>query len=370
VAATTSTCAAYAFSDRGLYQPKFATTTAGATSPEDLEESARKKERQLAFRKKWEDTVKQMQTDVCTAIETVDGEGKFRLDEWTRPEGGGGWTKVLTEGKVFEKAGVNVSAVFGELPPAAAAQMKSRGLHLPGASATQKAPFFACGVSLVIHPHNPMAPTVHANYRYFEVMDPESGETIWWFGGGSDLTPSYLFEEDAIEFHRAKKKACDKHDPSLYPRFKKWCDEYFYLPHRGETRGIGGIFYDDLDEIATAPKAASTEEQRKEALRQFAISCCAGLVESYVPIIERRKNMKFTEEQKRWQQLRRGRYVEFNIGIDRGTKFGMQTPGSRIESILMSLPLTARWEYMHSPTPGSEEDKMLKVLQHPRDWLQ
>jgi len=262
-----------------------------------------------------------------------------------------------------------VSTVFGELPPAAAAQMKSRGLNLPNVSATQKAPFFACGVSLVIHPWNPMAPTTHANYRYFEVMDPVSGETVWWFGGGSDLTPSYLFEEDAIEFHQAQKEACDKHDPTFYGRFKKWCDEYFYLPHRGETRGIGGIFYDDLDESATAPKDKTTEDERKEALRQFAIDSCAGLVKSYPAIVERRKNMPFTEEQKRWQQLRRGRYVEFNIAIDRGTKFGLQTPGSRIESILMSLPLTARWEYMHSPAPGSEEDKLYQVVKHPREWV-
>jgi coproporphyrinogen III oxidase len=270
---------------------------------------------------------------------------------------------------VFEKAGVNVSAVFGELPPAAAAQMKSRGLALSNVSADKKAPFFACGVSLVIHPNNPMAPTVHANYRYFEVMDPVTGEAIWWFGGGSDLTPSYLFDDDAIEFHKAQKEACDKHDKTFYKRFKKWCDEYFYLPHRGETRGIGGIFYDDVDDIATAPRETSTEEQRKEALRQFAISCSQALIKSYVPIMERRKNLPYTEEQKRWQQLRRGRYVEFNIGIDRGTKFGLQTPGSRIESILMSLPLTARWEYMHRPQPGSPEDKLWQVLLHPREWL-
>lgn len=298
---------------------------------------------------------------------TSSSPAKFHEDVWSRAEGGGGWTRVLSEGKVFEKAGVNVSTVHGMLPAQAATQMKTRGIDLPNLKDGRPAPFFACGVSLVIHPINPMAPTVHANYRYFEIMDPETGKSVWWFGGGSDLTPSYLFEEDAIQFHSEKKKACDKHDSSFYPRFKKWCDEYFYLPHRGETRGVGGIFYDDL-ECTEATKSAS-EEERKEALRQFAISSCTALVQAYEPIMERRKNMPYTAEQKHWQQLRRGRYVEFNLAIDRGTKFGLQTPGSRIESILMSLPLTARWEYMHTPAVGSEEENMLLCLKTPRDWL-
>jgi len=247
--------------------------------------------------------------------------------------------------------------------------MRARGFNLSSQDKDQRFSFFACGVSLVIHPYNPMAPTVHANYRYFEVLDEANNKTIWWFGGGSDLTPSYLFEEDAILFHATQKKACDQHDPTFYSRFKKWCDEYFYLPHRGETRGVGGIFYDDLEEIASASGPDATVDDRKEGLRQFAISSSEALLEAYVTIVERRKSLPFTEEQKKWQQLRRGRYVEFNIGFDRGTKFGMQTPGSRIESILMSLPLTARWEYMHIPKPGSEEEKIMNVLKQPKEWL-
>lgn len=314
------------------------------------------------FKTKWEKTVRQLQADICDALENVENGGaKFKEDEWKRAEGGGGWTRVLAEGKVFEKAGVNVSTVFGELSPQAAMQMKSRGLKIE-----EKAPFFACGISLVIHPHNPFAPTTHANYRYFEVKTKEG--TVWWFGGGADLTPSYLFEEDAKLFHQAHKDALDKHDRSLYARFKKWCDEYFYLYHRQETRGVGGIFYDDLDEIESS-KALKNEDDKREALRQMAISCGKALIDSYVPIVNRRKDMPFTEEQKKWQQLRRGRYVEFNILIDRGTKFGLATPGSRVESILMSLPLTARWEYMNIPKPGSREDEMLQVLKKPRDWV-
>lgn len=274
---------------------------------------------------------------------------------------------LADQNKVFEKAGVNVSTVYGELAPAAAAQMKSRGLNLPK-DATVKAPFFACGISLVLHPINPMAPTVHANWRYFEVINPETQEKIWWFGGGTDLTPSYLFEEDAILFHEEQKKACDRHDPTFYSRFKKWCDEYFYLPHRKECRGIGGIFYDDLDQIGSV-KNDAPEDERKEALRRFAVDSCKGFLNAYVPIMERRKNLPYTDENKRWQQIRRGRYVEFNIAIDRGTKFGLQTPGSRVESILMSLPLTARWEYMHSPQPDSWEDRTLQVLLHPKEWI-
>jgi len=291
---------------------------------------------------------------------------------WTKDENlmqrekKGGWTRVLQDGQVFEKAGVNVSTVYGELPKAAAMQMKSRGLELGDGPA----PFFACGMSLVVHPKNPFAPTMHANYRYFEVINKETGQVTWWFGGGADLTPSYLFEDDAILFHSAHKQALDRHDASLYPRFKKWCDEYFYLPHRGETRGVGGIFYDDLEDIPNeAPLSSASESDRKEALRAMAIDLVAALIGSYEAISNRRKNTPFDDEQKRWQQLRRGRYVEFNVGIDRGTRFGMQTPGSRIESIFMSLPLTARWEYDVQVQPGSPEALMQDALHHPRDWL-
>lgn len=219
--------------------------------------------------------------------------------------------------------------------------------------------FFAAGLSMVLHPKNPMAPTVHLNYRYFETANADGTPNAWWFGGGTDLTPSYLFDEDVIHFHRTIKDACDAHDKTYYARFKEWCDKYFYVSHRGETRGVGGIFFDDLDET----------EKDQEALFSFAQSCLNAFLPSYVPIIEKRKDMPFTEKEKAWQQLRRGRYVEFNLVHDRGTSFGLNTPGSRVESILMSLPLTARWQYMHAPEKGSREERMLSVLKEPKEWV-
>ena len=214
--------------------------------------------------------------------------------------------------------------------------------------------FFAAGISLVFHPRSPMAPTVHANYRYFERGDGQQ-PGAWWFGGGAELTPSYLFEEDARHFHQVHREACDKHDPALYPRFKQWCDEYFFIKHRGESRGLGGIFFDNLN------------DRDQDACFAFVSDCARSFLPAYMPIIERRAALPATEAQRDWQQLRRGRYVEFNLVYDRGTLFGLRTNG-RIESILMSLPLTARWEYMHAPEPGSEEARLLEVLQTPRDW--
>jgi coproporphyrinogen III oxidase len=219
--------------------------------------------------------------------------------------------------------------------------------------------FFAAGLSIVLHPKNPMAPTVHLNYRYFETANPDGSSNAWWFGGGSDLTPSYLFDEDAIHFHSLLKGACDKHDKAYYPRFKKWCDEYFNNKHRGESRGVGGIFFDDLDET----------EKDQEQLFSFVKDCLATFLPSYLPIIQKRKDMPYTEHEKNWQQIRRGRYVEFNLVHDRGTSFGLNTPGSRVESILMSLPLSARWQYMHQPEPGSKEDRLLNVLKKPIQWV-
>ncbi|CAG8785362.1 14859_t:CDS:1, partial [Acaulospora morrowiae] len=207
-----------------------------------------------------------------------------------------------------------------------------------------------------MHPNNPHAPTIHMNYRYFEIDNDDGTAKLWWFGGGSDLTPSYLYEEDAVHFHQTIKDACDKHDPNYYPKFKKWCDDYFFLKHRGEARGVGGIFFDDLS------------EKPAEEIFAFVKQCGNSFLPSYVPLIKRRKDTVFTEKEKEWQQLRRGRYVEFNLIWDRGTKFGLQTPGSRIESIFVSLPLTARWEYMHTPKKGSREEKLLEVLKNPRDW--
>jgi len=216
--------------------------------------------------------------------------------------------------------------------------------------------FFAAGLSIVLHPVNPMAPTVHLNYRYFETMDKEGKGKAWWFGGGTDLTPSYLFDEDAIHFHKTIKDTCDRHNKDYYPRFKAWCDKYFYIPHRQESRGIGGIFFDDLD----------AEENDQESLFSFVQQSLQAFLPSYLPIIYRRKDMPYGPQEREWQQIRRGRYVEFNLVHDRGTSFGLATPGARVESILMSLPLTARWMYMHEPEEGSREEKLLNVLKKTR----
>jgi len=293
-----------------------------------------------------------VQAEVCKALEKEESSShKFIIDKWKRSEGGGGITCVLQDGNVFEKAGVNISVVSGHLPPNAVAQMRSRGKQL----SEGKLPFFAAGISAVIHPRNPLVPTIHFNYRYFEVQD---GQNIqWWFGGGTDLTPYYLDEEDAVLFHKTLKNACDKHDKTYYPKFKKWCDDYFSIPHRGERRGIGGIFFDDLD----------TPDQDK--VFTFVQSCADAVIPSYIPIVQKQKNKAYTDSEKQWQLLRRGRYVEFNLIYDRGTKFGLHTPGARFESILMSLPLQARWEYMHQPEQNSSEDRLLKVLRNPKDWV-
>lgn len=302
------------------------------------------------MRARMEAMVKDAQDRICAAIEATDGEGRFHEDTWEREGGGGGRSRVMQDSAVFEKAGVGVSVVHGTLSEEAARTIGG-GRSLKGDDLS----FFATGVSLVIHPKNPMAPTAHANYRYFERGDGQQ-DGSWWFGGGADLTPAYLFDEDAVHFHRVHKEACDKHDPAFYPRFKKQCDEYFFIKHRGERRGVGGIFFDDM------------HDRDPDALFAFSKECAGALVSSYVPLVEKRKDMPFTEEHKTWQQLRRGRYVEFNLVYDRGTTFGLRT-GGRIESILMSLPLTARWEYDHHPAPGSEEERLLEVLKTPRDWL-
>ncbi|XP_013115479.1 oxygen-dependent coproporphyrinogen-III oxidase [Stomoxys calcitrans] len=306
------------------------------------------------MRTKMELLIMEIQADFCRALEVEEYAGhKFKVDRWLRNEGGGGITCVLQDGEVFEKAGVNISVVKGHLPPQAIQQMRSRGKKLSEGS---KLPFFAAGVSAVIHPRNPMVPTIHFNYRYFEVIDTD-GSKQWWFGGGTDLTPYYLDEKDAISFHKTLKDACDQSDTGYYPKFKKWCDEYFRITHRNECRGIGGIFFDDID-------TPSQEEAYK-----FVSDCAHAVIPSYLPIVRRHKNDDFGDRERQWQLLRRGRYVEFNLIYDRGTKFGLYTPGARYESILMSLPLTARWEYMHTPLPNSKETKLLEVLKNPRDWL-
>ncbi|KAJ6662242.1 hypothetical protein lerEdw1_012405 [Lerista edwardsae] len=312
------------------------------------------RDRRGEMRSRMELLIMETQSQVCRALAQVDPGAAFTVDRWERQEGGGGISCVLQDGDVFEKAGVNVSVVFGNLSEEAAKQMRSRGKTLKAKNG--KLPFCAMGVSSVIHPKNPYVPTVHFNYRYFEIEEAD-GSKQWWFGGGTDLTPTYLNKEDAIHFHKTLKEACDKHNPELYPKFKKWCDDYFYIKHRGERRGIGGIFFDDLDSPS------------KEEVFQFVQSCAKAIVPCYIPIVKKHCHDMFTPKEKLWQQIRRGRYVEFNLVYDRGTKFGLATPGSRIESILMSLPLTARWEYMHSPPENSREAEILEVLRHPKDWV-
>ncbi|CAA7047052.1 unnamed protein product [Microthlaspi erraticum] len=308
-----------------------------------------------SVRARFESMIRAAQDNVCSAIEAVEGGPKFKEDVWSRPGGGGGISRVLQDGNVWEKAGVNVSVVYGVMPPEAYRAAK-------GASSEQKpgpVPFFAAGISSVLHPKNPFAPTLHFNYRYFETDAPKDvpgAPRQWWFGGGTDFTPAYIFEEDVKHFHSVQKQACDKFDPSFYPRFKKWCDDYFYIKHRDERRGLGGIFFDDLNDLD------------QEMLLSFATECASSVIPAYIPIIEKRKDTPFTEQHKAWQQLRRGRYVEFNLVYDRGTTFGLKT-GGRIESILVSLPLSARWEYDHKPEEGSEEWKLLDACINPKEWL-
>lgn len=302
---------------------------------------------------KMELLVMKTQAEFCKALESLeDPDYSFKVDRWIRKEGGGGITCVLQDGVVFEKAGVNVSVVTGTLPPAAVQQMRARGKQLQEGSM----PFFAAGVSAVIHPRNPMVPTIHFNYRYFEVENPD-GSIQWWFGGGTDLTPYYLNEDDVKHFHGTLKAACDKHDPSYYSKFKKWCDDYFFIRHRGERRGVGGIFFDDID-----------TPSQEEAF-QFIKSCAEAVIPSYIPLVKQHKEDGYGYKERQWQLLRRGRYVEFNLIYDRGTKFGLYTPGARYESILMSLPLSANWKYMHEPIPDSKEAELIDVLKNPKEWL-
>ncbi|GAY32556.1 Coproporphyrinogen-III oxidase 1 [Citrus sinensis] len=308
-----------------------------------------------SVRARFEKMIRDAQDSVCQAIEKTDGGGKFKEDVWSRPGGGGGISRVLQDGAIWEKAGVNVSVVYGVMPPEAYRAAKAAASdEKPG-----PIPFFAAGISSVLHPKNPFAPTLHFNYRYFETDAPKDtpgAPRQWWFGGGTDLTPAYIFEEDVKHFHSTQKSACDKFDPTFYPRFKKWCDDYFYIKHRGERRGLGGLFFDDLNDYD------------QEMLLSFATECANSVIPAYIPIIEKRKDTPFTDQHKAWQQLRRGRYVEFNLVYDRGTTFGLKT-GGRIESILVSLPLTARWEYDHNPKEGSEEWKLLDACINPKEWI-
>lgn len=292
--------------------------------------------------------IQELQDRITSKLEEIDGKAKFREDLWQRPEGGGGHTRVIQNGNVFEKGGVNISAVHGPLPKAMQSYFK-----------VGEVDFFACGLSLVLHPENPFVPTVHANWRYFEMYDKEGNIVDCWFGGGQDLTPYYLFEEDAKHFHQICKTACDKHNPSFYKDFKKKCDDYFYNTHRGEARGIGGLFFD---------YCKKNEIMTMKNWYDFVTEVGNSFLEAYIPIVEKRKGFSYTKENRDWQEIRRGRYVEFNLVHDKGTLFGLKTNG-RIESILMSLPPHVQWVYDHHPEEGSREAKLINILKNPKDWV-
>ena len=316
------------------------------------------------------DQVRQMmqglQDEICQALEQVDGVGKFRQDAWERPEGGGGRSRVMCDGDVFEQGGVNFSEVWGtHLPQSILAQRPDAEGHR----------WFATGTSMVLHPRNPYVPTVHLNYRYFEAGP------VWWFGGGIDLTPYYPFAEDVKQFHLTLKQAADAHNPEYYPVFKKWCDEYFYLKHRNETRGVGGLFFDYQDgqgELyrGTDPEGPAGKYNQQigkpsprswEDLFSFARDCGKAFLPAYLPIVEKRREMEYSDRQRNFQLYRRGRYVEFNLVYDRGTIFGLQTNG-RTESILMSLPPLVRWEYGYQPEPNTPESELYETYLKPQDW--
>ncbi|MDA9337744.1 oxygen-dependent coproporphyrinogen oxidase [Flavobacteriaceae bacterium] len=292
--------------------------------------------------------IENLQDSITSKIEEVDGLAKFEEDIWQRQEGGGGRTRVIENGAIFEKGGVNISAVHGELPEVLRKQFNA-----------DEGTFFACGLSLVLHPINPMIPTVHANWRYFEMYDTTGKMVTQWFGGGQDLTPYYLFDEDAIHFHTVCKNVCDSYSPDFYSTFKKNCDDYFWNAHREEARGVGGLFFDYLK---------ATNSFTILDRYNFVTAVGASFLESYLPIVKKRKDIPFTISQKDWQEIRRGRYVEFNLVHDRGTLFGLKTNG-RIESILMSLPPVVQWKYNHHPEKESEEERLIAVLTNPKEWV-
>ena len=292
--------------------------------------------------------IENLQDSITSKIEEVDGLAKFEEDIWQRQEGGGGRTRVIENGAIFEKGGVNISAVHGELPEVLRKQFNA-----------DEGTFFACGLSLVLHPINPMIPTVHANWRYFEMYDTTGKMVTQWFGGGHALTPYYLFDEDAIHFHTVCKNVCDSYNPDFYSTFKKNCDDYFWNAHREEARGIGGLFFDYLK---------STNCYSIQDRYDFVTAVGASFLESYLPIVKKRKDIPFTISHKDWQEIRRGRYVEFNLVHDRGTLFGLKTNG-RIESILMSLPPVVQWKYNHYPEKEAEEERLIAVLTNPKEWV-
>lgn len=299
------------------------------------------------------DWFKSLQDSICNALENEDGKGNFQEDSWVREEGGGGRTRILQNGNVIEKGGVNFSAVYGDVP-----DFLKTGNSLAN---SEKNTFYATGVSIVIHPHNPMVPIIHMNVRYFEMSNG-----TWWFGGGIDLTPHYVNQADAVFFHTSLKSVCDRHHPKYYPDFKKCADDYFFIPHRKETRGIGGIFFDRL------PSFASPDEEGKSSERKEVFAFVQEIGNAFAPLysalMNKNKKKPYTEENKQWQLLRRGRYVEFNLIYDKGTRFGLETNG-RVESILMSLPSTAAWFYNYLPPQNSPEESTLSFLKKGINWI-
>ncbi len=307
-----------------------------------------------------------LQDSICENLERIDGKANFKQDMWERPEGGGGRSRVMIDGNVFEQGGVNFSEVCGDtLPPSILKQRPEAAGH----------GFYATGTSMVLHPRSPYIPTVHLNYRYFEAGP------VWWFGGGADLTPYYPFHEDAAHFHNTFKQACDRYHSEYYNVFKRWCDEYFYLKHRNETRGVGGLFFDYQDgrgQLYRGPnpdggaahysnEIGDVTPRSWDDLFNFVNTCGHSFIPAYEPIVNRRRDTEYGEHERNFQLYRRGRYVEFNLVYDRGTIFGLQTNG-RTESILMSLPPLVRWEYGYTPEPGSREAELYEIFLKPQDW--
>ena len=292
--------------------------------------------------------IRGLQDKITKELESIDGKAKFNEDLWERSEGGGGRSRIIENGNVIEKGGVNISAVDGPLPESMQKYFN-----------VNEVDFFACGLSLVIHPFNPMIPTVHGNWRYFEMYDKKGNIIDQWFGGGQDLTPYYIFEEDVKHFHQSCKNVCDHFHPDYYSKFKTMCDNYFFNHHRNEARGVGGLFFDYLKK----DKDFSLEDRF-----DFVTAVGKSFLDAYMPILKKRMKHRFTQAQKNWQEIRRGRYVEFNLIHDKGTLFGLKTNG-RIESILMSLPPKVQWLYNHKPKEGSEEKKLLDVLKKPKKWV-
>ena len=307
----------------------------------------------MPYKEEIRDWFKSLQNDICMQLEQADGKGKFISDVWDRPGGGGGVSRVISDGNIIEKGGVNFSAVWGPTP-----ETTLKLLNIVPPESDKRPEFFATGVSIVLHPYNPRVSIIHMNVRYFEVSPLKDEKEIWWFGGGIDLTPHYVDENDARFFHGRLKELCDRHHPTYYASFKKWADDYFFIRHRDETRGIGGIFFDYLK---------GEEGFTRQSRFDFVKSIGSAFAPIYTHLMKNNHLLPFGDREKQWQLLRRGRYVEFNLVWDRGTKFGLETDG-RTESILMSLPPQANWEYNHQPLEGSEEARTLSWLKKGIEW--